>query len=132
MTLAILVLTNTTCPGVPQLNPMTPESNPRLVFERLFGGGTNAERPKGPRETPSRKTIYPRYCDGGRQIDEQRLGAETNRNKLDEYMAGVREIERRIEKSGELWSSAKAGSRCSLTKECQANIRNTFVYSSTC
>ena len=27
--------------------PMTPESNPRLVFERLFGGGTNAERQKG-------------------------------------------------------------------------------------
>ena len=27
-----------------ETTPMTPESNPRLVFERLFGGGSNSDR----------------------------------------------------------------------------------------
>ena len=78
--------------------PMTPESNPRLVFERLFGGGTNAERQKGlAKRRAEKRSILDIVMDDAKSMNNE-LG-RNDRNKLDEYLAGVREIERRIEKS---------------------------------
>ena len=78
--------------------PMTPESNPRLVFERLFGGGTNAERQKGlAKRRAEKRSILDIVMEDAKSMNSD-LG-RNDRNKLDEYMTGVREIERRIEKS---------------------------------
>lgn len=78
--------------------PMTPESNPRLVFERLFGGGSDEERKASlARRRQEQRSILDFVMD-----DAQSLGSQLGRNdqqKLDEYMTGVREIERRIEKA---------------------------------
>ena len=78
--------------------PMTPESNPRLVFERLFGGGSNNERQEGlAKRRAEKRSILDVVMDDAKAMNNQ-LG-RNDRNKLDEYMTGVREIERRIEKA---------------------------------
>ncbi|MDE0862096.1 MAG: DUF1552 domain-containing protein [Akkermansiaceae bacterium] len=78
--------------------PMTPESNPRLVFERLFGGGSNNERKDGlAKRRAEKRSILDIVMDDARAMNNQ-LG-RNDRQKLDEYITGVREIERRIEKA---------------------------------
>lgn len=78
--------------------PMTPESNPRLVFERLFGAGTHEERQKGlAKRRAEKRSILDIVMDDAKAMNDQ-LG-RNDRQKLDEYITGVREIERRIEKA---------------------------------
>lgn len=78
--------------------PMTPESNPRLVFERLFGGGSSEERRNGlAKRRAEKRSILDIVMDDAKSMNNQ-LG-RNDRNKLDEYITGVREIERRIEKA---------------------------------
>jgi hypothetical protein len=77
---------------------MTPESNPRLVFERLFGVGSNKDRQKGlAKRRAEKRSILDIVMDDAKSMNNQ-LG-RNDRNKLDEYLTGVREIERRIEKA---------------------------------
>ncbi len=78
--------------------PMTPESNPRLVFERLFGGGSSEDRQEGlAKRRAEKRSILDIVMDDARAMNNQ-LG-RNDRQKLDEYITGVREIERRIEKA---------------------------------
>lgn len=78
--------------------PMTPESNPRLVFERLFGGGSDKDRQEGlARRRAEQRSILDFVMEDAKAMD-RRLGKNDQR-KLDEYMTGVREIEQRIEKA---------------------------------
>ena len=78
--------------------PNTPEANPRLVFERLFGAGTGEERAKNlAQRRASQKSILDFIAS-----DAKSMHRELGRNdqlKLDEYLTGIREIERQIEKS---------------------------------
>ncbi len=79
--------------------PMTPESNPRLVFERLFGGGSRLEREENrARRRTEQLSILDFVLDDAKAM-EKRLG-RNDQQKLDEYMTGVREIEQQIEKAG--------------------------------
>lgn len=77
-------------------SPMAKEHNPRQVFERLFGGGNPEEaaaiRGKRLRE---RRSVLDFVAEDTRRLKGE-LGA-TDRRKLDEYLYGVREIEKRIE-----------------------------------
>jgi hypothetical protein len=79
--------------------PLSPETNPRLVFERLFGAGsTAAER---------RENLLLRQTQQRSVLDF--VSAETRRlsrglstgdhRKLDEYLTSVREIEQRIQRA---------------------------------
>ena len=75
--------------------PMTPEPNPRLVFQRLFGagepgrrGGVTAALEEG------RPSVLDFVLDDARSLERQ-LG-EKDRRKLDEYLTGIRSIEQRI------------------------------------
>ncbi len=74
--------------------PMTPEANPRHVFERLFGTGD-------PKVMQARLKSHQSVLDFVSE-DAQRmqkiLGNEDSQ-KLDEYLTSVREIERRIERA---------------------------------
>lgn len=81
--------------------PMTPESNPRLVFERLFGGGSRSER-KESRDIrrAEKRSILDFVLEDARAM-EKSLG-RNDQQKLDEYMTGVREIEQQIEKAESL------------------------------
>ena len=79
-------------------SPMTPESNPRLVFERFFGAGSKDERKKGfELRNQRQRSILDFVMEDAKALNQQ-LG-RNDQLKLDEYMNGVREIERRIEKA---------------------------------
>jgi uncharacterized protein DUF1552 len=74
--------------------PLPTENNPRVVFERLFGnGGTNAQRAALARQ--NRSILDYVSADFGRLA---RSLAPTDRTQVDEYLAAVREVERRIQK----------------------------------
>jgi hypothetical protein len=78
--------------------PMTPENNPRLVFERLFGAGAHGERAaQAQQRMRDRRSILDSVVDDARILNT-RLDT-TDRAKLDQYLTGVREIESRIEKA---------------------------------
>jgi Protein of unknown function (DUF1552) len=78
--------------------PMPPETNPRLVFERLFGDLDTSVPP----ETRARRLQYRRSILDLVGERTTRLAADlgaSDRRKLDEYLSSIREIERRIEKA---------------------------------
>lgn len=78
--------------------PMTPESNPRLVFERLFGAGSYKERQATLVERRAEKRSILDFVMDDAKAMERRLG-RNDQQKLDEYLTGVREIEHRIQKA---------------------------------
>jgi hypothetical protein len=75
--------------------PMPKEVNPKLIFERLFGAGSDLERQ---RRDAQRKSVLDAVREDYRELNS-RLGSEDQR-KLDEYFTAVREMEQRIAKSG--------------------------------
>jgi len=78
--------------------PVAPEPNPRLVFERLFGAGTHGQRNASLKlRQAQQRSILDFVLDDARTIDNE-MGAR-DRQKLDEYMTSVRDIEKRIEEA---------------------------------
>lgn len=81
--------------------PMTPEGNPRLVFERLFGSGSPGQRAESlKRRQEEQRSLLDFVLEDARQM-QQRLDA-TDKAKLDQYLTGVRDIETRIERAEKL------------------------------
>ena len=79
-----------------ETTPMPPEVNPRLVFERLFGRPGDSDDPVA----RAKRKRYEKSILDFVQHDTRKLQSElgpTDRRKLDEYLTGVREIEKRIE-----------------------------------
>lgn len=88
--------------------PMTPESNPRAVFERLFGAGSSGERAKSlGQRLASKKSVLDFIQDDAKAL-HRHLG-RTDRRKLEEYLTGVREIEKQVEKAEALGLPADPG-----------------------
>jgi hypothetical protein len=78
--------------------PMTPETNPRLVFERLFGAGSPGERRANlERRRLEQRSVLDFVLAEARSM-QQRLAAG-DKDKLDQYLTGVRELESRIAKA---------------------------------
>ena len=76
--------------------PNPPESNPRHVFERLFGTGSgDADTENIAQRRRYQKSIIDFVSEDTSAI-MRKLGP-TDRNKLDEYLYAVRKIEKRIE-----------------------------------
>lgn len=85
--------------------PLAKETQPRLLFERLFGGGDSNERAAARVQRDKyRRSILDYALDDAARL-QQRLGA-TDRQKLDQYLSAVREIEQRIEHAERLASAA--------------------------
>ncbi|MFO0914425.1 MAG: DUF1552 domain-containing protein [Pirellulales bacterium] len=75
--------------------PLPAEAHPRLVFETLFGeGGTVADRQAAFRR---RASLLDGVMEEFHQL--QRSLGPGDRAKVDEYLASVREVERRIEQA---------------------------------
>ncbi len=73
--------------------PLPTENNPRVVFERLFGGGgTNAQRAAQARQD---RSILDSVAPISRGLTRE-LGP-ADRAQVDEYLDAVREVERRIQ-----------------------------------
>jgi hypothetical protein len=78
--------------------PMTPEANPRQVFERLFGSGAPGERRANlERRQQEERSVLDFVLEDARAM-ERRLDSQDKR-KLDQYLTGVREVEARIQKA---------------------------------
>jgi hypothetical protein len=78
--------------------PMAPENDPRRVFERLFGGGNKEENAASAAQRKQySKSILDFVMDDARRLQGQ-LGTNDKR-KVDEYLAGVRELELQLEAS---------------------------------
>lgn len=75
--------------------PMAKETNPRAVFDRIFGNGTEAEIKSQAKRDEYRKSILDFVMDDASDL-QKTLGAADKR-KVDEYLDAVREVERRIE-----------------------------------
>jgi hypothetical protein len=78
-------------------SPMPPETNPRLVFERLFGiGAPGTRRANLERRRVEERSVLDFVMAEARSMN-RRLGSD-DKQKLDQYLTGVRELEARIEK----------------------------------
>ena len=78
--------------------PLPPEPNPRVIFERLFGGGPATEREAMLRlRTERRKSVLDFVLEDAHALDKV-LG-RNDRAKIDEYLAGVRKVEEQIQKN---------------------------------
>jgi hypothetical protein len=81
-----------------ETTPMPPETNPRLVFERLFGDIDTSVPPEvRARRLRHRRSILDLV--GERTTSLAADLGPADRRKLDEYLTSIREIERRIEMS---------------------------------
>ena len=81
-----------------ETQPMSPEANPRQVFERLFGAGDSKERASSLGQRYASKKSVLDFVEQDAKALQKYLG-RSDRHKLDEYLTGVREIERQIEKA---------------------------------
>ena len=78
--------------------PMPPETNPRLVFERLFGDiDTTLTPEQRARRILHRRSILDFVAERTKQLTGE-LGP-ADRRKIDEYLTSIREIEQRIVKA---------------------------------
>lgn len=73
--------------------PMAKEINPKLAFERMFGGSAE-DRKQAAKRNFYRKSILDAVSADATKL-QQKLG-KTDRRKVDEYFQSVREIEQRI------------------------------------
>src|SRR6185369_14463292 len=76
-------------------SPLPTESDPRLLFDRLF-----AARPNDPlrvRRERRRASVLDAVMEDARSLDGQLGGAD--RQRLDQYLANVRELELRINRT---------------------------------
>ncbi|MCC6232944.1 MAG: DUF1552 domain-containing protein [Verrucomicrobiales bacterium] len=77
---------------------MAKEINPRAVFERMFGGGTDSAKAEGlARRLKQRRSILDLVYEDARSLSARASGQD--RIKLDEYLTAVREIEQRVERA---------------------------------
>lgn len=91
-----------------ETQPMTPEANPRAVFERLFGAGDSKERGNSlGQRLASKKSVLDFISNDAKAL--HRAIGRTDQHKLDEYLTGVREIEKQIEKAESLGIPADPG-----------------------
>jgi hypothetical protein len=91
--------------------PMPPETNPRLVFERLFGTADFSLTP----ETRAHRAQYRKSILDLVSADTQKLTTtlgQADRRKIDEYLSAVREIEKRLQNV----DAAKAGPSPAMEK----------------
>ncbi len=81
--------------------PVPPEPNPRLVFERLFGTGVHGQRKESLKGRMSRqRSLLDFVLEDAREL---RGGlAARDRDKLDEFLTSVRAVESRIDQAERL------------------------------
>lgn len=85
--------------------PVAAESNPRMVFERLFGAGAPGERAENmKRRQEEQRSVLDFVLEDARGMNQRLNGRD--REKLDQYLTGIREIETSIQKA-ERFGAAK-------------------------
>jgi hypothetical protein len=81
--------------------PLSPEHNPRFVFERLFGDGPAKQRVANLRRRQAEQNSILDYVLADAKSVNGKLDGR-DRQKLDQYLTSVREIEQRIENTAKM------------------------------
>lgn len=77
---------------------MAKEINPRAVFERMFGGGLDREKSESlARRLRQQRSLLDFVHEDAKSLGRRVSGSD--RQKLEEYLAAVREIEQRVERA---------------------------------
>ena len=99
-----------------ETQPMNPEIEPKAVFDRLFGGGSDGEsREARLRREQQDKSVLDFVLDQTKTLES---GLGTNdRRKLDEYLTAIREVEKQIARNGRMPPPVPAGAVGSLDAE---------------
>jgi len=80
--------------------PLTPERDPKRVFDRLFGTEeTEADAGAVARRQATRRSILDFVMEDTRSLQRQ-LGRR-DQEKLDEYLTSLRQVERRLDQAGD-------------------------------
>ena len=79
--------------------PLMAENNPRVVFERLFGASDSTDTRVRASRLQQDRSILDSITDRVRTL-QRRLGPSDNR-KVNDYLASLRDVERRIQKAEE-------------------------------
>src|SRR2546425_3524402 len=79
--------------------PLMAENNPRVIFERLFGSSDSTDARVRASRLQQDRSILDSVADRVKEL-QRRLGAADNR-KVSDYLASVRDVERRIQKAEE-------------------------------
>ncbi len=90
--------------------PNAKETDPKAVFERLFGSGD----PKDVSEAKAKKELYNKSILDFVTDDAKSLGGtlgQGDKRKLDEYLVAVREVEQRIEKAKKINAERKPAAK---------------------
>lgn len=88
-----------------ETTPMATENNPRLVFERMFGSGKPGERAANlHRRRLEQRSVLDFVLEDAKSMQRRLQGSD--QLKLDEYLTGVRELEKRIAKAEEFGDPA--------------------------
>lgn len=107
--------------------PMAKETNPRAVFERLFGSDNQREAVEGrAKRERFKKSILDFVLEDAKQLTKHVSG--TDKHKLDEYLTAVREIESRIERAersaaGDIASLSNAEKPAGIPDSYEEHIR---------
>ena len=105
--------------------PMTREINPRLVFERLFSNAV----PKEVGESQKRRELYKKSILDFVLEDANALRSKvggSDRQKLDEYLSAVREIEQRVEEAEKAVATASPQSNIAAGYEIPEGIPESY------
>lgn len=81
--------------------PLAPEHNPRFAFERLFGDGPINQRVANLRRREAEQNSILDYVLADAKTVNARLDGR-DKQKLDQYLTSVREIEQRIEMTAKM------------------------------
>jgi uncharacterized protein DUF1552 len=88
--------------------PLTPEVNPRLLFERLFGTGSPKERMQNlVKRQQQQRSVLDFVAADTRSLEQELSGSDNQ--KLDQFLTNVREIEQRIERVEKTYAKHSAG-----------------------
>jgi hypothetical protein len=79
--------------------PLMAENNPRVIFERLFGSTDSTDPQVRASRLRRDRSILDSVTDRVRQL-QRRLGPSDN-GKVNDYLASLRDVERRIQKAEE-------------------------------
>jgi hypothetical protein len=79
--------------------PLMAENNPRVLFERMFGSSDSTDPRVRAARLSQDKSLLDSVNDRVNQLQRQ-LGAADNR-KMNDYLASLRDVERRIQKAEE-------------------------------
>ena len=99
--------------------PLPSESDPRLIFDRLFSSGS--ADPTRARRNQQRTSVLDAVMEDARDLNRQ-LGG-TDQQRLDQYLSNVRDLEQRIQRAESLPPVQLPGNASTIRRNIDCGLR---------